>query len=351
VSRRLLRAADRFLFAPVSPIGLGILRVVLLGFLVVVRLPEEVGRLLYRNVWPPEFMVPGVWLRLSPIPFPFPVEHLEAFHTAMVLAGACAAIGFLTRPALLLFTLGYVYLKGVESAWGSFDHEPTIVVQILAILIVAPGVSACSLDRVLRWLLRRRAETPAPVLSTIVGPAVPRWGVQLVLLTIIMGYFGAGVAKLRHGGVAWLDGQTLAFYMTGHSQSSRIQQLGSAVEVRDERKWKDGFGIEFYLLGAQSSRLGAVMSRHQSLFVLAAIGALSFELLSPLMLLGGPFRVAVLLGAAGMHLFIDHFLNISFVSWIVIDLAMLDWPWLTRGLTFGLLTGATSNELSPPRNG
>ncbi len=327
--RELQRAADRFWFAPVSPLPLAALRIALIGYLLARRLPDEIGLLLYRSTWPGELFVPGVWLRWSPLPFPMGVELLPLFHTVMVLAGAAALAGVCTRPALLVFTVGYVYLKGVESAWGSFDHEPAVVVQILALLVLAPGVSACSIDRVIRWVRRRDRATGFT--AAVVGRPVPRWGVQLVLIVLIVGYWGAGVAKLRHGGVEWLDGETLAFYMTGHSQSSRIQQIGSAADVPEERRWKDGFGLEFYLLGAQTSWLGELMARHPRAFPAAAAAALAIELLSPLILLGGACRTGLLLGAAGMHVVISTFMNISFVSWILIDLIMIDWAWLARG--------------------
>jgi hypothetical protein len=325
---RAVNAWDRFWFSPTGAAPIAALRVVLLGYLTAVRLPEEVGLLLYRNDWPKELMAPGVALRLSPLPFPFPLEHLNLFHTAMVLAGMCAAVGLATRPALLLFAVGYSYMKGVESAWGSFDHEPTIVVQLLFILVFAPGATAYSADRLIGWLVQRRGEEGANLASAVAGSPVPRWGVQLVLVLVATMYCTAGVAKLRHGGIAWLDGSTLAFYMSGKSQSSRIQQYGGGADLPEARKWKDGFGLEFYILGARSSRLAEAMARRPSSFVLAAIGAVSLELLAPLILLGGAFRTGLLLGAAGMHLFIGHFLNISFLSWIVIDLVMIDWRWL-----------------------
>jgi hypothetical protein len=322
---------DRFWFAPIAPYSVALLRFALLTFLVYVRLPEEVGLLLYRNGWPAEFMAPGVGLRWSPLPFPFPVESIELFHTGLVFTGACAAIGLLTRPSLMLFTIGYVYLKGVESAWGSFDHEPTIVVQILALLVVVPGTTTYSADRVLSALLRRNRKRHS-LYSVVAGPAVPRWGLQLILVVVVIGYFGAGVSKLRHGGVEWLSGKTLVFYMSGKSHSSKIQQYGSAQDVADERKWKDGFGLEFYLLGARAAPLAPFMDRHPFSYAIAALGALSLELLSPLILLGGWFRVLLLLGAAVMHVCIDHLMGITFLNWIVIDLALVDWPWIARAV-------------------
>ena len=39
------------------------------------------------------------------------------------------------------------------------------------------------------------------------GPA-PRWGVQLIVILAIVSYFGAGVSKLRHSGLDYLDGET-----------------------------------------------------------------------------------------------------------------------------------------------
>jgi hypothetical protein len=118
--------------------------------------------------------------------------------------------------------------------------------------------------------------------------------------------------------------------MSGKSHSSRVQQYGSTRDVPEERRWKDGFGIEFYLLGAKAAPLTPFMDRHPSSYTVAAFGALSLELLSPLILLGGWFRVALLLGAATMHLSIDHLMGIPFLNWVVIDLALVDWPWVAR---------------------
>ena len=326
----LVQALDGFFFQPVKHHGLGILRMSLISYLVFFRLDPLSFGLSWSNALPEAFMNPGVAVRYSPIPFPFPELHVETFRFILMEIGLCAAVGFLTRPTLFLFTIGYLYLIGVESSWGWHDHGPSMIAQILVVLVVAPGTASFSVDRLAIWFRERRGGTTKPLLETLAGPAVPRWGLQLVLITVALFYFASGSSKIRHGGLEWLDGNTLRFYMSGQSRSNDIQQFGSRVTVPDSEKWKDGFGLEFYLYGALPTTLSTWVSERPIFGSLAATSAVLLELLVPLILLGGHVKNLLLLSAAVFHVVVYFSMGIVFFSWIVVDLAMLDWQALKR---------------------
>ena len=173
----------RFWFLPETPFTLPLMRVVLCLFTAVYLLPSDMGRLLRLLRRPPEFFdPPGV---LAWLPLPPSRSFVVAFGVVMLALGLLAAVGLLTRPALLLFALGYLYLGVVIASWGYFPHSRLLPVQVLFILAVAPGTTAWSLDRLLKWRRNGGRDTPS-LRAALTGVPVPRWGTQLILVLIVL---------------------------------------------------------------------------------------------------------------------------------------------------------------------
>ncbi len=315
-------AAERWLFRRQSPYCLGILRILLIGYLTT-RIPQLIADVEVAAELPAEFMAPGILLRWHPLPFPFPARWIGGFQTVMMQLGILAALGLFTRATGLLFAVGYIYLEAIQSAWGWHDHGPSLVVQVVAVMPFLPGVDSLSLDLVWRRLFRPRRGQP--LAAALIGAAAPRWGVQLVLVLVATFYFASGFAKLRISGVEWMDGQTLAFYMSGNSLSSHIQQIGTLPSVDAAERWRDGIGLTHYLYGARPVDLARRMAEIPALMVVLSVATIALELAFPLVLAGGALRTGLLLSGACFHLSIYYLMGISFFPWTVIDFAMIDW--------------------------
>lgn len=314
---------ERFWFSPVRNRGVGILRIVLCAYLFG-TLSERFLIMHWAFETPREFFVPGLALRYLPLPFPMGDEQAEYFKIAMRLLGACCVLGILTRPSLILFCIGYWYLAAVDSGWGWHDHGPSLVAQVTAVLAVAPGVRAFSVDSV---FLNRQGTLWQRFGGTAM---VPAWGLRLILVLVAFFYLTAGVSKLRYGGIRWMDGETLSFYLSGGSLSSTLQQYGTADEVPPEHLWKDGYGLQHYLYGARPSNLAKEISRNRLLCMLFSVGTIVLEIGFPLVLLGGVAQTILLLSGAAFHASIIFFMGISFMPWLLLELALVDWEDLLR---------------------
>jgi hypothetical protein len=63
------------------------------------------------------------------------------------------------------------------------------------------------------------------------------------------------------------------------------------------------------------------------------VGTVVFELLGPIILLGGWFRFSYLLGAIGMHYIIGFLMHIHFKEFQIIDFFLINWAWVGEYLT------------------
>ncbi len=309
---------SHFWFAPVELLPLGILRIVLIGYLFF-TLPERFLVLHWSQDMPQEFMVLGLALRYSPIPYPLIDPWIEYFEIALRILGALATLGIFTRISLGFFTIGYWYLAAVDSAWGWHDHGPSLVAQVLLVLCIAPGVSALSIDR---FFLNRSSTLRNRLGIGLVGK---RWGFQMIFVLLSLFYFTSGFSKLRYGGVQWMNGETLSFYLSGKSVSNRIQQYGSSASVTPDEKWRDGVGLDHYLYGARPSLLAKQIADSKILCAILAIGTIFFEMFFILILLGGPLRDLLLICGAVFHASIYFLMGISFFPWILIELCLVNW--------------------------
>ena len=92
----------------------------------------------------------------------------------------------------------------------------------------------------------------------------------------------------------------------------------------DEQKWRDGFGMDYYLYGGRRSLIGKTVSENRTLSVLAAISGAGLELLFiPVFFLAGLPRVLLLGVAIIFHTGVLITMSISFMSWVVVDAVLM----------------------------
>lgn len=314
----------QLLLAEGIAIPIVLIRVFLIGYLLI-DLPDHFMGLHGVGGLPEEFMARSFLVQKIPLPFPFPELHIDTYHTVMLELGCLVILGLFTRVALAIFTFGYAYLLGVESAWGWHDHGPSLIIQILAVLVIAPGLNCCSITNLWAWA-RRRIQFKNIEFDTrrdFIGAAQPLWGFFLICILVSTFYLASGTSKLRFGGFHWLNGQPLAFYLSGISRSNQLQQYGSRVVVPASERWRDGFGIDFYLYGANPSSLGKYIGADPLYRKVGACAATFFEILYPLMLFGGRFRFFMCLSAALFHLSVISLMGISFMPWVVLNFCLM----------------------------
>lgn len=238
----------------------------------------------------------------------------DALPFLLVVFSITAALGIATRASLLALFFTWLPMGTLESGFGYFNHTPALPAQVVLALAFAPGVSAWSLDRLIVAKLRR-----APVQW---APLAPRFGDVVVCLAVGVVYFASGVAKLRWGGVSWLDGSTLAFYL--HAQQVPMWFGATASEVPHPQVWKDGFGDiagYTYLSSGWGSLLvmGPIPLALSWLTIAMECGTL-FALLA-----GWRVRAVWCVATALFHVAIYFTVGPSFIAWIAVLAGLFPW--------------------------
>jgi len=276
---RLSRAARR----PVDGASLAALRI-LFGALMLVA----VGRF-FAHGWIREyFLEPRFffsywgfsWVR------PWPGMGMYLHFGALAVLAACVLVGFQTRLATLLFTLGFAYAHLIDKT--NYLNHYFLVVAMGLLGTVLPWHRVASVDA---WRARRAGVTLPPV---------PAWAVWAPRIQLGLVYSFGGLAKLRGD---WLL----------HAQPLRIWLSAST-----------DFPI-----------IGALFDQPATAFVMSWAGA-AFDLSAPWLLLARrtrPFGYGLVVL---FHLITARLFHIGMFPWLMIAWAPIffepSWPrrWLTR---------------------
>lgn len=244
-----LRRIDQWLLSVAPPQRLAALRIAAGGYAVVNTMVSfgEYARLADRPAV--QFEPVGLATLLAG---PVSPSVLWLLFATSVISGMAFVAGARFRfsgPVFALCTLGWATY---HASWGQMLHFEHVMSLHLLVLGFSPAADALSVD--------------AGARSTAAGPSVRYgWPVRLLAIITVVTYALAGVAKVRVGGWAWVDGSTLANHIA--YSATRLD-----------------------LLGEPRPPLSTFVIGRDPLIRPLAIVSLGVELLAPLALLGGWFR-------------------------------------------------------------
>jgi hypothetical protein len=215
---------------------------------------------------------------------------------AVTLVGwICAGVGYRTRLAKWVTAISFLLLLGYQLSFSPLgDHSHYLLLYAFFCLSLSTSDSDFSVDA---WLARRRGQAESAPRDGLGASGFPR---QLLLLFAVAIYFSAGVSKLADGGLRWLDGHSLQYYIS--TQSSALPFIA---ELRDS------------------------VVEMPNLCMIFAVGSILLELSSPLALFSRRLRHLYVVGWVGMHMGIlilmkpDYWIH----SFVVVTL-LTDWAWL-----------------------
>ncbi len=215
---------NTFFFRPISPVPLGLFRLVygvlafaygaLLfperytwfsnkGVLTVSEASAYIGGVSVFGIKAHQFgllLVPGA------------DRWLTVFFVAYLLAAASLTVGFWSRTSAALVYLG---IAALHARNAPIHHSgDTVLVVMAAYLALSPCGAACSVDRLVRIFNGREDDTPPPVVA---------WAQRLMQLQITVLYFCAAMSKAT--GSAWQDG-TAVYYPMHLPESVRFPIWG-----------------------------------------------------------------------------------------------------------------------------
>jgi HTTM domain len=262
----------RWLLAAAPPTRLAALRVLIGGYCVI-RLLSTAPSLVQLTDLPDQQFVPvGV---LSPLRSPPAAGLVVAALVVAVAAGLAFVLGWRWRLSGPLFAVLFFLLSTYRVSWGHVSHADHLPALQLLLCGIVPAADAWSLDA-----RRRRRRVPE-------ADARYGWPIKVLGLITVVTYVLAGVAKLRYGGMGWLDGDVL-----------RNQIAADALQKT--------------LLGATHSPLVGWVTSHGWVLAPSALVAVTVELAAPVALLGGRWRDAWVASAWLLHVAIAAVMAITF---------------------------------------
>lgn len=195
--------------------------------------------------------------------------------------GVAFMVGYRFRVTGPVFALLLAWITSYRNSFGMMFHTENLLVLHALLLALSPAADAFSLDA-------RRGSSVAATDARYTH--VLLFACALTVTT----YFVAGVAKLKLGGFAWLEGD----------------QLRGQIAYDNLRK------IE---LGRGASTLGVWAVRHPVFFPPLAVLTLLVELGAPLVLLSRRLALIWALAAWSFHVGVAVMMNIKFpypLSWV-----------------------------------
>jgi hypothetical protein len=196
---RAAAAAESWWYAPAPAERLAAIRVLVGGFAVLYLAARFAHLAGYARFPVRDFAPVGI---VSFLDRPAPAWLVTASPGIALVLALAFATGWRFRITGPLFAAALLWVTTYRNSWGMIFHTENLLVLHVCVLACVPAADAFSFDR------RRAVQRGAPVAS---APPSSRfgWPLRLLAALAVATYLLAGIAKLRFGGVGWLDGQVL----------------------------------------------------------------------------------------------------------------------------------------------
>ncbi|HLV68707.1 MAG TPA: HTTM domain-containing protein [Polyangiaceae bacterium] len=272
VVAKIVRAVDRYWYAPAPSERPAVLRIAVGGFALVYLAVRFGSFTRLARFDATQFAPVGPIAVLLSEPLSPPL--LLALTLATLACAVPFVLGLYYRLTAPLFAGLFLLLTSYRSSWGMTFHTENLVCLHLLVLAFAPAADALSLDA------RRRPRV-------LEAHGRYGWAGRALSAITVVTYVLAGLAKVRLGGAGWMSGELLQ----------------AQIAYDNLRK------IE---LGSFHSPLGAALVTETWLFAVLSWLTLVVELGAPVALAGGKLALGWALSAFGFHLGVVALMAIAF---------------------------------------
>ena len=133
-----------------------------------------------------------------------PLSTLHAVFYVTLAAGFLGVIGLFTKPSLVVFAAGSIFMQAFRYSFGHFHHPDAILMFAFIVLALSPCGHVLSVDAMIR---RRNEFFDLDAKSPFAG-----WPLLFIQWMFVLIYASAAYSKLRHG-FEWMNGYSLQFYL------------------------------------------------------------------------------------------------------------------------------------------
>ena len=263
-----VRAWTGFWFKPSGPADLGVARLLFFsGMLAMYGFADLSG---WAGVSPAFWMPLPLFASLHLAPAGPAV--LELVRQVWLVSLAGSAIGFHTRLSMVVAFLLGTYLLGLPHSFGHTFHFDATLVIAMGILACSRAGDAWSIDAAQAG---KKSVAPSGEYT---------WPIRAIWVAMALVFFAAGLAKLRHGGLAWIASENLSIVLNRAayhvSDADPIGGLGLAIA---RHAWLSR-GVAAVTVLVELGFAAALFSRSARLFFVPA----AFGMLIGIRVLMGP---------------------------------------------------------------
>lgn len=278
----------------------------------------------------PDYSLSRTWItELLPDSFFLFDEHsLDLLSIWICVFTIGSMLGVLGRLSLIFLGFCSFFIFGVLEGYGAFDHHASLPSQIIFALALVPGSMKISFDVYFFNFFLKEGNSINRILENNV-----KWGINLILVLLVFTYLTAGISKIRYGGIKWLDGATLGFYMKDRTfayDKGKKQLIIGDSKLLKSKNWKDDYGFYAHTYGNyQSSRIAINISNkiagNKMLLIFISISTVILECLGFIIFINSKYRNLYLFSVIFMHTTIGFLMGLTFTQYRVVCLCLIDW--------------------------
>lgn len=253
--------------------------------------------------------------------------NVQFYYYLVIICTITTVIGLFGRLSLFILASVSIIINGMVEGIGVYDHAVSLPVQIYFILAFLPGTMFFSIDRFLLSTYWKK-DNLKPI-----NPKILKLSTNLLLVILVLTYFSAGLSKLRYGGVDWLDGKTLSFYiqdkMMDYDDGKKQLLLGRDANEKDF-DWKGKYHLYAHTYGNYntSTKVRAINTwLGTNMYMMSGISIMTvlLELCGFVVFINPRLRNLYLLSVICMHSVIGLTMGLSFRYYELICLCLMDW--------------------------
>jgi hypothetical protein len=314
-----MKAWNRYWFADTACVNLAVLRIATCFILLfhVVIFHDYTDALAERFAYDDSLYRPLMILKLMNAPFGLlagaedlgrvrpPDFVVRVIFILTVAAGLTGLVGIMSRLSALVAAAGFTYIQAFVYSFGDFHHPEAILAFALGAVALAPCGNVLSVDN---WLRARRGQQTYDLLdeSPYAG-----WSIKLIQWFFVLMYLSAVWAKIENGGLSWMNGYTLQFFL-----------------AQDGMRW--------------GSDLAVWASQYHLLIMLGQIGVILFQATFALEVIFPVLRWIYVPVGLLMHTMIYVLLRAPFFIWAAMYVVFIPWDDIVRRLRAGQVERAGS---------
>ena len=218
----MIKSWKKYWFPSASLFDLAVSRIIIVAcqlLILIVHQYHSIDHLYYHTTLPDHHYNPLPILQI--MTWPLGEAYRPSFETLKIVyyvtmgAGIGSLLGFKTNYSLFIFAFTNIFMQAFIYSFNDWHHPEALMMLALLALALSPSGRVLSIDSLLsqlRWNYRNRK---FKIFKSIMAKTsiFAKWPLTLLRWLFALIYLSAAFTKLGRGGLDWVNGYTLQYYL------------------------------------------------------------------------------------------------------------------------------------------